>query len=180
MKNIYLAVLLLFIVANLHSQVKGFEILDSNFKFILNSSDADIKINAKEISEKSTKYDFKLMKGKDTIGVLVLSFKFKEIRKLSDFIYFIENDIDLNIPARDGDYYGFDSVYFDCKSAVYRGAENLFFIDYYRTKDESEEYNYMYVFSIRTTIKKYTNKESLRDFIAFAADYFKPVKKISN
>jgi hypothetical protein len=101
---------------------------------------------------------------------LLLAFKYPDIKKLNDFVYHMEKEVSLDIPRRTGDYTEYDSVYYDAKMAVYKNKNLTHVIYYYRTKDESSQYNFTYLLRFKVFTNKYDD-EILNYMKAVAANF---------
>ncbi|HPS65886.1 MAG TPA: hypothetical protein PK447_09955, partial [Ignavibacteria bacterium] len=121
-----LTLILSFIIFNsisdlLFAQKNASEIVSENYKFTFTIPQDAFNLRKEETSEKNAiTYEFETTANSDTIGVLLLAFKYPDIKKLNDFVYHMEKEVSLDIPRRTGDYIEFDSVYYDAKMAVYK------------------------------------------------------------
>lgn len=82
----------------------------------------------------------------------------------------MEKEVSLDIPRRTGDYTEYDSVYYDAKMAVYKNKNLTHVIYYYRTKDESSQYNFTYLLRFKVFTNKYDD-EILNYMKAVAANF---------
>jgi len=125
------------------------EIRDEAFKFaFFLPSDwrkNDIKTSKENVS---ISYSFK----KDTTcTIMLLAFRIEAVKNMDDFIYYMEKDVSLNIPTRSGDYSVKDFGTYDMKSAIYKDAQFIENIYYFRTKLDNAPYNYVYMLRFITT-----------------------------
>jgi len=123
---------------------------DFSYKFTITlPSDWDSK-DLKETTDKDgISYSFERKDKKMTM--MILAFKLTSVKNLDDFIYNMEKDISLNIPAKSGAYNEKDFGKYDMKSGVYK--DNNFYeqIYYYRTKMPDATNNYVYMVRFITT-----------------------------
>jgi len=155
----------------LFAQKNASEIVSENYKFTFTIPQEAFNLRKEETSEKNAiTYEFESTANSDTIGVLLLAFKYPDIKKLNDFVYHMEKEVSLDIPRRTGDYTEYDSVYHDAKMAVYKNKNLTHVIYYYRTKDESSQYNFTYLLRFKVFTNKYDD-EILNYMKAVAANF---------
>jgi hypothetical protein len=112
------------------------------------------KTDSKETDDKDAiSYSFERKDKK--CSIMLLAFKITAVKNLEDFIYTMEKDASLNIPARLEDYTSSDNVNFDSKSALYKDQQYIEHISYYRTKLPDAPYNYVYMLRFITTNDNY-------------------------
>ncbi len=144
---------------------------DYKFSFILPSD-----ISQPQVVETSGKisisYTFEKYLDYDTVGVLLVAFKWKDIKTLSDFIYFMEKEVSFNFPERINDYEFSDSVYYDYKIGEYKNSEMHHTAFFYRTKDDTQDFNYTYMLKIKVRQENYSGW--MKDVIFEIAKGFRP------
>jgi hypothetical protein len=162
---------------SIYAQKNASEIVNENYKFTFIIPQDAFNMRKEENSGKTAiTYEFETISGKDTIGVMLLAFKWPDIKKLNDFVYLMEKEVTLDIPQRIGDYEEFDSVYYDGKFAVYKNKVLSHLIYYYRTKDESSENNFTYLLRFKVFSKSFDDR--LLQYVREVAGNFNPRKVI--
>ncbi len=110
----------------------------------------------KETTDKDAiSYSFESKDKKMT--VMLLAFKLNSIKNIDDFIYNLEKDISLNIPAKDGDYSSEDFGNYDMKSGHYKDNKFDETIYYFRTKLQDAPNNYVYMLRFISEVKDMTS-----------------------
>lgn len=126
------------------------DITDESFKFTFKLPDDWSKTDMKFTSDNDAiSYSFERKDKK--CAIMLLAFKLTTVKNLEDFVYTMEKDISLNIPQRDGDYKDIEKDTYDGKSAKYKDAQYVEFINYYRTKLIDAPNNYVYMLRFITT-----------------------------
>jgi hypothetical protein len=126
------------------------DITDESFKFTFKLPDDWSKTDMKFTSENDAiSYSFE--RNDKKCAIMLLAFKLTTVKNLEDFVYTMEKDISLNIPQRDGDYSDIDNDTYDGKSAKYKDAQYVEFINYYRTKLVDAPNNFVYMLRFITT-----------------------------
>jgi hypothetical protein len=137
MKNILLAVLVLFLSSSLFAQVK---IDNDNYKFRIEYSKG-WKAGNKIETDKKDVINYSFSKNDNKMTSSIIAFKFSAPTNLDDFIYKLEKDFNLNIPERIGGYTTLSTDVYDGKSADYKDKDSYEKIYYYSTtKDSSGDY----------------------------------------
>jgi len=159
------------------SQKNASEIINENYKFSFTLPENAFNMRTEESSNKNAiTYEFESTVMDDTVGILLLAFKWNDIKILSDFIYHMEKEVTLDIPQRVSDYTEFDSIYFDSKMAIYKNDNLTHIVYYFRTKDDTSENNFTYLLRFKIFTKDY-NKEIL-EYVNTIAHNFYPRKVI--
>ena len=126
------------------------DITDESFKFTFKLPEDWSKTDMKFTSDNDAiSYSFERKDKK--CAIMLLAFKLTTVKNLEDFVYTMEKDISLNIPQRDGDYKDIDKDTYDGKSAKYKDAQYVEFINYYRTKLIDAPNNFVYMLRFITT-----------------------------
>lgn len=126
------------------------DITDESFKFTFKLPDDWTKTDMKFTSDNDAiSYSFERKDKK--CAIMLLAFKLTTVKNLEDFVYTMEKDISLNIPQREGDYSDIKNDNYDGKSAKYKDAQYIEFINYYRTKLPDAPYNFVYMLRFITT-----------------------------
>lgn len=163
------------ITGSLFAQKNASEIINENYKFTFLIPQDAFNMRKEESSGKNAiTYEFEINSESDTIGVLLLAFKWPDIKKLNDFVYHMEKEVTLDIPQRINEYEEFDSIYYDAKMAVYKNKVLTHIVYYYRTKDESAESNFTYLLRFKVFTKNYSDK--IVNYIKSIAGNFSPRK----
>lgn len=160
-KKTGLLLLLLFAAISFYTNAQdGKTINDITYKFTLNLPAGWEMKDLKETSDKDAiSYSFESSDKKMTI--MLLAFKLNSVKNIDDFIYNMEKDISLNIPAKTGDYIEADSVRYDMKNAHYKDNKFDETIYYFRTKLPEAPNNFVYMLRFITETKDFnTDKES--------------------
>lgn len=121
----------------------------------------------KETTDKDAiSYSFESPDKKMTI--MLLAFKLSSVKNIDDFIYNLEKDISLNIPAKSGDYSEQDFGKYDMKNAHYKDNKFEETIYYFRTKLPDAPNNYVYMLRFITEVKDYNTEreKSIKDISA--------------
>ncbi|MCC6866060.1 MAG: hypothetical protein IT280_07850 [Ignavibacteria bacterium] len=125
---------------------------DVTYKFTLKLPSGWQMKDLKETTDKDAiSYSFESADKKMTI--MLLAFKLNSVKNIDDFIYNMEKDISLNIPAKTGDYTETDSVRYDMKSAQYKDKRFDESIYYFRTKLPDAPNNFVYMLRFITESK---------------------------
>ncbi|MBN1634601.1 MAG: hypothetical protein JW917_10580 [Ignavibacteria bacterium] len=168
-------ILLSFISISIYAQNDENWLKNIYFKF---SFEFPANISTPKIVETSgkmsTSYTFEKFLDYDTIGVLLVAFKWKDIKSLSDFIYLMEKEVSFNFPERIDEYIYCDSVYYDYKIGEYKNNKLHHFAFFYRTKDETQDFNYTYMLKFKVHTESYT--ERIKDIIYQITSKFRPEK----
>ena len=151
----------------------GREINDPIFKFSVTLPDGWITKDIKETSEKDG-ISYSLFKDSSS-SIMILAFKLTTVKNLDDFIYNIEKDAGLNIPAKSGDYTVSDAGEYDMKSAVYKDVVHYEYIYYYRTKLVDAPNNYVYM--LRFIVPDKFNNSDMQSQVKKISDSFLPTAK---
>ena len=126
------------------------DITDESFKFTFKLPEDWSKTDMKFTSDNDAiSYSFERKDKK--CAIMLLAFKLTTVKNLEDFVYTMEKDISLNIPQRDGDYKDINEDTYDGKSAKYKDAQYVEFINYYRTKLIDAPNNFVYMLRFITT-----------------------------
>ncbi len=143
---------------------------DFNFKFTFKLPDGWESKDLKETKDKDgISYSFERKDKKMTI--MLLAFKLSSVKNIDDFIYNMEKDISLNIPAKSGSYNEKDHSTYDEKSAVYKDSNFEEVIYYFRTKLPDAPNNYVYM--IRFITKATDSNSETENQIKSIAETFK-------
>lgn len=130
------------------------DITDNSYKFRITLPSDWAKSKTEETSKKDAiSYSFDKKDGKNAI--MILAFKVTSVKNLDDFIYTLEKDMTLNIPAKSGGYTDFDNGKFDGRMAVYKDSEFVETIYYFRTKNDDGSDNYAYMVRFITAASFY-------------------------
>jgi len=150
-------------------------IINRDYKFSFNLPENISNVKIAETSNKiSISYAFEKFIDTDTLGVLLVAFKWKDIKNLSDFIYLMEKEVSFNIPERISDYNYVDSVYYDFKIGEYQNRKMHHTAFFYRTKDDTQDYNYTYM--LRFKVKTPCYSEKMKEYMNEISSEFKPIK----
>ena len=161
----------------LFAQKNASEIVNENYKFSFTIPQESFNMRKEETTEKNAiTYEFETTLNSDTVGVLLIAFKYPDIKKINDFVYHMEKEVTLDIPQRTSEYIEFDSNYYDSKMAVYQGKILTHVIYYYRTKDETSQYNFNYILRFKIFTKNYSDE--ILNYIKTIANNFIPRKNI--
>ena len=176
MKITKLIVLIFALVSiNIYAQNDENYIENKDYKF---SFEFPANISTPKIVETAAKtsvsYTFEKFLDFDTLGVLLVAFKWKDIKSLTDFIYLMEKEVSFDFPERIGDYIYFDSVYYDYKTCEYGNNKLHHSAFFFRTKDETQDFNYTYMMKFKVRSGSYT--ERIKDVIYETAGKFRPQK----
>lgn len=147
--------------------------IDYKFSFELPSDISTPKI-VETSGKMSISYTFEKFLDYDTLGVLLVAFKWKDIKSLSDFIYLMEKEVSFNFPERNGEYVYCDSVYYDYKIGEYKNNMLHHTAFFFRTKDETQDFNYTYMMKFKVLAGSYTDR--IKDIIEEIAGKFRPQK----
>lgn len=177
MKNLKLLILVLTIISfSAYAQNDDDIIKNTDYKFAFK---LPANISEPKVIETSGKisisYTFEKYLDYDTVGVLLVAFKWKDIKSLSDFIYLMEKEVSFNFPERTADYIFCDSVYYDFKIGEYRNSKMHHTAFFYRTKDDTEDFNYTYMLKIKVHPQNYS--DSMKDTIYKIAEGFRPERQ---
>ena len=158
--GLLLFILFIFSLAGFTKAQDDKTVNDVTFKFTLKMPAGWEMKDLKETTDKDAiSYSFESSDKKMTI--MLLAFKLNSVKNIDDFIYNMEKDISLNIPAKTGDYSEMDSVRYDMKSAHYKDNKFDESIYYFRTKLPDSPNNYVYMLRFITETKDFnTDKES--------------------
>jgi hypothetical protein len=146
---------------------------DYKFTFELPANISKPKV-VETAGKMSISYTFEKYLDFDTVGVLLVAFKWKDIKRLSDFIYFMEKEVSFNFPERINDYEFYDSVYYDYKIGEYKNSEMHHTAFFYRTKDDTQDFKYTYMLKIKVHPESYSGW--MKDIIYEIAKGFRPEK----
>lgn len=176
MKITKLIVLIFALVSiNIYAQNNENYIENKEYKF---SFEFPEKISVPKIVETSAKmsisYTFEKFLDFDTLGVLLVAFKWKDIKSLSDFIYLMEMEVSFNFPEQTGEYTYCDSVYYDYKIGDYKNSKMHHTAFFFRTKDETQEFNYTYMMKFKVKSESYN--DNIKAIISEIAGKFRPQK----
>lgn len=158
-------------LAFLYSAVYAQSAIDINdvnykFKFSLPKEWNERKI---EETSKQEAISYSFEKKDGNTAIMLLALKVNEVKNLSDLVYTLEKDANLNIPKRDGDYTDFDSGNYDGRYAIYKDSEFSEVVYYYRTKiSEGQNYTYVLRFIIPST---YFNSAVLNEVKNIAGNF---------
>jgi hypothetical protein len=157
-----------------HNLPDGREVNDPIYKFTMILPGG---WNTKDIKETSDKdgISYSFERNDKHCAIMLLAFKLTTVKNLDDFIYTMEKDISLNIPAKTGDYSTSDADSYDMKSATYKDAQFTENIYYYRTKLVDAPNNFVYMLRFITT-NDYDNSD-LQSQIKKISDSFLPTAK---
>lgn len=167
MKNILLAVFILFMSTALFSQVK---VDNDNYKFQIDYSKG-WKAGNKIETDKKDVVNYSFSKSDNKMTSAIIAFKFTAPTNIDDFIYKLEKDFNLNIPEKTNGYKNLNGDVYEGKSADYKDNESIEKIYYYSTtKDNSGEY---YCYMIRFIGDTKLNQSDFITEVTNIADTFK-------
>ena len=142
------------------SQGDDREIADYSYKFTFKIPSGWTTKDMKETTDKDgISYSFESPDKKTAI--MLLAFKLNSVKNIDDFIYNLEKDISLNIPAKTGDYTEQDFGKYDMKTALYKDNkfdENIY---YFRTKMPDAPNNYVYMLRFINESKDYNSDKEM-------------------
>jgi hypothetical protein len=159
---IFSTIIILIISNSVFSQT---DIRDNSYKFKISLNSAWKNSSKVETDKKDViKYVYK----KGNASIMIIAFKLANVQNLADFIYTIEKDAELNIPQRTSDYTEYDYDNYDGRSAVYKDANDIENIFFYRTKLMEASENYAYMIRFIYKIKEYgtTQEKEIKSIIS--------------
>lgn len=162
-----LLLFLLIFSAKGYSQTSDKTVDDFIYKFTFKMPAGWEMKDMKETTDKDAiSYSFESPDKKMTI--MLLAFKLNSVKNIDDFIYNLEKDISLNIPAKSGDYTEQDFGKYDMKNAHYKDNKFDEMIYYFRTKLPDAPNNYVYMLRFITEAKDYNTEreKSIKDISA--------------
>lgn len=123
---------------------EGKTINDYNFKFTMNlPAEWDTK-DLKETKDKDG-ISYSLERKDKKITIMILAFKLSSVKNIDDFIYNLENDINLNMPQKSGELTEKDFGKYDMKNGIYKDDKYYETVYYFRTKLPDAPNNYVYM-----------------------------------
>lgn len=150
-----LVLVLLVFSTKIYSQSSDKVVDDFIYKFTFKMPSGWEMKDMKETSDKDAiSYSFESPDKKMTI--MLLAFKLSSVKNIDDFIYNLEKDISLNIPAKTGDYSEQDFGKYDMKNAHYKDNKFDESIYYFRTKLPESPNNFVYMLRFISESKDYT------------------------
>ncbi len=148
-------------------QTAGKDIDDYIYKFTFKLPDGWASIDMKETTDKDA-ISYSFMRDDKKMTIMLLAFKLSSVKNIDDFIYNLEKDISLNIPAKSGEYTETDFGKYDMKSAAYKDNKFDEMIYYYRTKLPESPNNFVYMVRFISEVKDYNSdsETQIKDIIS--------------
>lgn len=115
---------------------------DYNFRFSLNNEWSQ---RSKDETKNKDAVSYSFDRKDEKLTILLIAFKLENIKDLDDFIYTIEKDVNLNIPARKGDYSSVQGDNYKGKVGEYGDIDFQETIYYITTIDFNSKMNYAYM-----------------------------------